>query len=202
MAFDIQYLSPVGNQSKRGRTAQHFTYRTTDTLADVQANNYFAAAKSMLEAGDHIEVVFVDSLTAPTIVSSRTILQVALNITGLILALDIGYRTVLLSGVLPSVTAGGTVAITSQVAGTIEKITAVLGGPITTGNLVLTANIGGTDITDGATTVPNGGSALGTTVTQVPSALNVLAVGDVLNNVKSGTAAGVVPCYVFYFVTV
>lgn len=74
----------------------------------------------------------------------------------------------------------------SQIAGTIESMSAVLNNTTATGSLVLTGSIGGVAITTGAITVPIG-TATGTAVTVAPTANNTLVVGSVLRITLSGT---------------
>ena len=75
----------------------------------------------------------------------------------------------------------------SPIAGTINKIYAVIDGALTTGNAVLTGKIGATGITGGVVTCTQVASAAGSKFSATPSALNVLAVGDVLSFTVSGT---------------
>lgn len=58
MAFDIDYLQPIGGQSKRGKgVPQMWTYATLDTHATVDTNGYFNSASTLLNVGDIIHVV-------------------------------------------------------------------------------------------------------------------------------------------------
>jgi len=82
--------------------------------------------------------------------------------------------------------AGAICVEVSQIAGTIESMSAVLNNTTATGSLVLTGSIGGVAITTGAITVPIG-TATGTAVTVAPTANNTLAVGSVLRITLSGT---------------
>ena len=81
----------------------------------------------------------------------------------------------------------------SPVAGTIAKIQAqVVSGGALNGDAVVTNNIGGVAITNGAITLPNT-SAVGTVVAVTPTAANTVAVGDILTGVTDGggsTSAG------------
>ena len=70
MAYNASGLTPIGGQSKRGRAPQIFAYRTTDSAATVDSANYFASAINSLEIGDVILRTTVDSITAPTSVTS------------------------------------------------------------------------------------------------------------------------------------
>lgn len=70
MAFNAAGLTPLGGQSKRGRAPQLFGYRTTDSAATVDTADYFLSVKDSMEIGDIILRTTVDSLTAPTSVTS------------------------------------------------------------------------------------------------------------------------------------
>lgn len=63
MALDLNNLTPVGGNSRRGKAPQVFAYATADTNATVDGSGYFNAgsaykgAYNMLEIGDIIFVV-------------------------------------------------------------------------------------------------------------------------------------------------
>lgn len=81
--------------------------------------------------------------------------------------------------------------VVSPVAGTITKIDTVeIAGGITTNDAVLTFRIGTTNITNGVVTVATSGSAAGVKDSASPTAANVLAVGDAITCVVSGTPGG------------
>ena len=73
-------------------------------------------------------------------------------------------------------------------AGNITRITTVINGTIATADAVLTASIATTAITNGAVTIAYSGSAAGDADSATPTALNVVAAGDVLK-VVSGAAS-------------
>jgi hypothetical protein len=73
-------------------------------------------------------------------------------------------------------------------AGVISRITTVINGTIATADAVLTASIATTAITGGAVTIAYSGSAAGDADSTSPSALNIVAAGDVLK-VVSGAAS-------------
>lgn len=70
MAFDRQYFAPAGGQSARGKAPQQFTYKMTDTPAQVRVAGYFNEIGNMLELGDSIRYVQVNSVSAPTSVTA------------------------------------------------------------------------------------------------------------------------------------
>jgi hypothetical protein len=77
--------------------------------------------------------------------------------------------------------------VVSPIAGTVDEIYSVIDGALTTGDATLTAKIGATAITTGAITVTQAGSAAGDVDNVTPSALNTVAVGDVLSITVGGT---------------
>jgi len=77
--------------------------------------------------------------------------------------------------------------IVSPVAGTITKIWAVINGALAVGNATLTGKIGATAITNGVVTLVQSGSAAGDKFYATPSALNVVAAGDVISFTVGGT---------------
>jgi hypothetical protein len=204
MAFDMKGVGKLGNQSRRGASAQYYTYRTTDTAATVGAMNYFSDLSTQLEVGDIIEVQHVASLdVSPVAITGTKKYQISLKINGFILASDVTNGAQILTTVIPDVSlnGGATVPITVAVAGTITGITAVLGGTITTANSAITFNIGGVAITNSAITAAFATSTAGTTFTSAPSGANVLAAGNVLNAITDGGSTGAQPLYIIYRVT-
>ena len=83
-------------------------------------------------------------------------------------------------------------------AGTITNIQTVIDGVITSGDAVITTEINGTEVTDSAITIANVGSAAGIVDSAVPTALNVVAVGDTIEAVtdagSTDAASAVVNC--------
>ena len=70
-----------------------------------------------------------------------------------------------------------------------SKIWSVTEGVLTTGDATITAKINGVAITTGVITVTQAGSAAGDKDSCVPTALNVVAVGDELSLTVGGTNA-------------
>jgi hypothetical protein len=89
MAFDPKYFSPAGGNSARGAAPGQWTYKTTDAAATVRVAGYFAAVANLLELGDAIRVVQVNSLTAPTSVTAVTNHTVLNKTAGTPSAIDI-----------------------------------------------------------------------------------------------------------------
>ncbi len=201
MAFDMNGVGKLGNQSRRGASAQTYTYRTADTLATITAMNYFSRLSTQLEVGDIIEVQHVlDTAATPVLITGTSRVQVSLKINGFLLVTNTTGAQILTT-VIPDVSTATTVPITTRVAGTIVGIQAVLGGTITTANSAITFNIGGVGITNSAITAAFAASTAGTTFTSAPTANNVLAVGNVLNALTDGGSTGVQPLYIVYRVT-
>ena len=200
MAFNIDGLGKVGNQSRRGASPQKYNYRTTDTLATVTGNNYFTKIASMLEVGDEIEIQHVTSLTdSPVAISGYNKVVIAAKVPGLILAADTDGVAVLTT-TIPDVSTASTTPLVVNVAGDIDAIVTVLGGNITTANAAITFNIGGVAVTGSAITVAAPG-ATGDVDNSAPTAAKTLAVGNTLNVLTNGGSTGTAPLYVIYKVT-
>lgn len=66
MAYDNTYIWMTADAAGKGGWRE-FKYRTTDNLAAITAADYFSDGKDRaMEFGDTVEVQTVDSLTAPT----------------------------------------------------------------------------------------------------------------------------------------
>lgn len=102
---------------------------------------------------------------------------------------NIGANKVALSTRVTTLVGTGVYRIVSPVAGTITKIWSVIDGVLTTGNATLTGKIGATSITNGLITITQAGSAAGDVDSATPTALNTVAVGDVLSVTVGGTNA-------------
>ncbi|AIK95915.1 hypothetical protein [Candidatus Odyssella acanthamoebae] len=201
MAFNIQGLGKIGNQSRRGKSAQLYTYRTTDTLATITANNYFLPIADQLEVGDTIEVQHVVDLAAsPVAITGTNKVFIGAKIPGFILAAGADGVAVLTTKI-DDVSTASFAEITSNVAGTIGGITAVLGGAIATANDTIAITIGGVAVTNGNITVTQVGSGPGSVFNSTPTAANVLAVGNALRATTNGASDNTVPLYVIYKVT-
>jgi len=85
-----------------------------------------------------------------------------------------------------------TIKFVSPVAGTIETIQVMTKVAVTGADGTITADIGGTGVTGGVTTIALSGAAVDRVHIATPSALNVLAVGDVVTLTVGGgnTAVG------------
>ncbi len=57
MAFNISYLVPITEQSKKGVASTRWSYWTLDAAADVDAAGYFNSASKLLQVGDIIDRV-------------------------------------------------------------------------------------------------------------------------------------------------
>ncbi len=74
-------------------------------------------------------------------------------------------------------------------AGRIVKLWSIIEGVLTTGNATITFAINGVPITNGVITVVQSGSVAGQINSAVPTALNVVAVGDAVSATVGGTNA-------------
>ena len=109
-----------------------------------------------------------------------------------------GVTTETVTIILTDVSTASSAFITSPFAGTITKIVSVIDGVIATAPAVLTSEIGGTLITGSSISIADSGSGAGITDSATPTALNVLAVDDVLEVITSGASTNTVSATVTY----
>jgi hypothetical protein len=100
---------------------------------------------------------------------------------------NLGANKVVVAGFVGSLSVASTLCLVAPVAGTIEKLWSVIQGALATGNAVLTASINGTPITGGVVTNVQAGSAAGDIASATPTALHIVAAGDKIAIVVSGT---------------
>lgn len=93
---------------------------------------------------------------------------------------------------MADISTAGTVYVPSPYAGTITKITSIIDGAISGADAVITPKIGAVEITDGAITIANSGSAAGDVDNATPSAANTVAVGNNINLTTDGASTGTV----------
>lgn len=86
--------------------------------------------------------------------------------------------------------AESTYYIVTPHAGTITKIYTAIDGVVSTADITITAKLGSTGITTGVVTIATAASAAGDMDSASPTALNVVAAGDVINFVVTGGGAG------------
>lgn len=201
MAFTLANLAPAGNQSRRGKSPQHFVYRTTDSLATIEASGYFDDASAMLSLGDTIYAQVVDDLTTPTSVSADAMLRVAGNSSGVVTtAVQTGSK-VYLTAYLADVSTASSAWTVSPVAGKVTKIYSVLHGAITGADSTVTAKIGGVAITDGALTIANAGSAAGDVDSATPTAANTVTAGQAIEFATDGGSTNAIPLDIIVEIT-
>jgi len=201
MAFNSLNFASIGNQSKRGKAPQRYTYRTADPLATVIGNNYFSTIASMLEINDIIEVEFVDSASTPTTRNGKTNVSIVVKVSGMIIAAEATANKRLLVATMADVSTASTQAVTSRVAGVITKITVVLGGAITLANSTMTFDIGGTAITGSGFNVNYTDSALGVAFTSSPTGARTVVAGSIITATSGGESTTAQPLYIIYEVT-
>jgi hypothetical protein len=90
---------------------------------------------------------------------------------------------------LTDVSSAGSTYSVAPIAGVITSIHTVLHGTISTANSALTFFINGVPITSSAITVAFSGSAAGVINSSTPSALNTLAVGDLITATTDGASS-------------
>lgn len=184
-AVGFRTVSTGGAISAGGGSVKSIhSYATNDTLATVLASGYFNSATGLLAKGDIILIhgdvdgtPYVDSAIVTSATAAATV----------------------------TTTSGGEYSITDELsltdgtyqlfpfakAGAIKKIYTVLrAGAVTTNDAVCTFRINTTNITSGVVTVTASGSAAGDVDVATPSAANIVAAGDYLSCVVSGTPGG------------
>ena len=57
MAFNADYLTPITEQSRKGKSSTHWNYWTLDATTDVDGAGYFNSASKLLAIGDVIHRV-------------------------------------------------------------------------------------------------------------------------------------------------
>lgn len=186
MAFSKTNFSPIGSNSKRGIAPQHFSYKTTDSLATMDTSGYFNTVSSLLEVGDTIDVQVVDSVSATTAVTDTGSLVIVSNSAGVVDTYDSLSKKVYLTVTMADVSTASSVWVVSPVAGKFTKLYSVINGAITVADAVITTEIGGTLVTNGGLTIATSGSAAGTVDSGTPTAANTLTAGQALEIITDG----------------
>lgn len=190
MAYESKNLSVMTYAN--GFTFWHYT--TTDAVSDVDTSGYFNDASDMLRVGD---VIVINADTDGTPVTG--FMKVDSNANGVVDCTDIAQvdagnsRDVVLSAYLDDISTAGQVYVVSPVAGDISAIYSVIDGAIATADATLTAKIGGTDVTGGAITVTQSGSAAGDVDSATPTAANAVTAGQAIEIETDGASTNTVP---------
>ena len=192
MAFSKTNFSPIGSNAKRGVAPQHFSYKTTDSLATVDTSGYFNDISTMVEVGDVITVEVVDSVTATTSVSDYANLIVASNASNVVDTYDALGGKIYLTVTMADVSTASSVWVTAPTGCKFTGLYSVIDGAIATADAAITTEIGGTAVTGGALTIANSGSAAGDVDSATPSALNTLTAGQALEIITDGASTNTV----------
>lgn len=192
MAFNIDGFKTIqtGGALGSGESSvkQIHHYVTNDLLSEVDDSGYFNSITHLLRKGDQI-VVSGDIDGTPAINT-----YLVNSATGAGTVTTVGFSTVTQTFVNEYVISGshaltdGTyyVAVAPK-AGTITSIYTVINGTVATNDGICTYRINTTNITNGVVTIATSGSAAGVVDSATPSAANVLAAGDYISVVVSGT---------------
>lgn len=135
---------------------------------------------------DGVWVQFTNTLSADGDVVAANNLS---DVTAATARANLGANLVVLQIHVVTLVGTGVYRIVSPVAGTITLIKSVIDGVLTTGDATLTGKIGATAITTGVITITQSGSAAGDVDTCSPSALNVVAAGNVISVTVGGSNA-------------
>lgn len=118
-------------------------------------------------------------VSAATVTATTSLVATGATIVGL-------TESVSFSATNIRAASAGVFGVASPYAGTIVKVYTWLNQALATGDAVLTANINGVAVTNGAVTITNAGSAVGDVDVATPTALNTVAVGDSISVAVSG----------------
>jgi hypothetical protein len=196
MAFNIDGFKTIQTGgalgSGEGSVKQIHHYVTNDLLSEVDDSGYFNSITALLRKGDQI-VVSGDIDGTPAI---NTFL--VSSATGAGTVTTVGFATVTQTFVNQvvyndelSLTDGTYQLFPFAYAGTITAIYTVLrAGAVATNDAVCTFRIGTTNITNGVVTIATAASAAGDVDSATPTAANVVAAGNYLSCVVSGTPGG------------
>jgi len=187
MAFTIANFQPAGGQSAAGKSFQQWFYRTTDTLASCDTAAYFNGASSLVLVGDEIVVHVVDDITTPTSITARGVLTVDTNASGVVDTnnASVGDK-IYLTVTMADISTAESVWVVAPVACTYTGLWSVIDAAITNADAVITAEIGGSLVTNGGLTIATAGSAAGTVDSGTPTALNTLTAGQALEIITNG----------------
>lgn len=103
-----------------------------------------------------------------------------------------GLNKVYLNVQVTDISTAASFWVVSPVAGTITKIYSVINGAIITADAILTAEIGGTLVTDSTVTIDQGTSAAGIVDSATPSAANTVTAGQAIEIITDGASANTV----------
>lgn len=201
MSFVQANFNPVGGQSRRGKAPVVYTYWTTDSIATCDTSGYFDDVANMLSVGDVIDVVVVDSVTAPTAVTATGRLIIKSNASGVVDTYDGMQPDVVLTAYIADVSTAGQIYVVSPVAGAVKKIYTALNGAIGTADAVITPKIGGNAITNGAITIAYSGSAAGDVDSSTPTAANTVTAGQAIEIETDGASSNTIAVMVTIVIT-
>ncbi len=158
------------------------------TVAKTSASSTRSPAGYIVDVND--EGVWVTTGLG-LLVSPSGALTVANNLSDLASAAtargNLGVNKINLVIPVGSLTGTGVFRTVAPISGTISKITSVTNGALATGDATLTSKIGDTEITSGAITIAQSGSAAGDVDNTTPSASNTVVAGDVISLTVGGT---------------
>lgn len=185
MAFILNNLTgirPFGGQMMYG-------YATNDTKAGIETAGYFNNASSYLQVGDIIVVsgdIDGTPFHASYIVSSNTGGVVALTAHSAIT--QNVFQEVQAQKISSKASDAEVFRYVPTFAGSISNFRSILNAALATGNATATLAINGTNVTNGALTLTQAGSAAGDVATVNPSALNTFAAGDKITITVGGAS--------------
>lgn len=185
MSFEKNKLVRIGSVGGFHR----YLYATNDTKNSVEGANYFGDAADMLGKGDVIEVMgdldgtaFVTSYVVASDDDATITLTEASTVTQNVL------QEVLLPKISTKAADAEVFRYVPNFAGEITEIRSVLNGALATGDATLTTKINGVNVTSGALTLTQAGSAAGDVDHATPSAAKTFNAGDVISVTAGGAS--------------
>ncbi len=103
---------------------------------------------------------------------------------------DLINQELILNVKIIDINTAGSVWVVSPVAGTITKIYSVIDGVFTVADTIVTGKINAVNITNGAITIANSGSAAGVVDSATPTANNAVSIGDAIELSTDGGGTG------------
>lgn len=190
MTFNLNSLKLVESFGSVGSKGQGlYGYATDDTKATVQGAGYFNGAAKLLKVGDQIHVSGdIDGTPFHTsyVVSSNNGTTVAITEHSAVTAQV--KQEILAQKISTKASDAEVFRYTPNFAGSITKLRTILNGALATGNATATVAINGTNVTNGAVTMTQSGSAAGDVAVATPTALNTFAAGDKITVTIGGSS--------------
>jgi hypothetical protein len=175
----------------KGYLALSCTNQTGDTAVTIDADAMGQATVFNLTDPGAAACYFATSTAALTlaevdILDGATVTTAELNILDGVVKTTAEVNEVYVNVNIPDISSAQSVWVVSPIAGNITKIYTVIYGAITVGDATVTAEIGGTLVTDSSITIANAGSAAGVVDSSTPSANYAITAGGAIEIITDG----------------